>query len=148
MLEAPVGLAFFGPDLRFRWVNAALARLAGRSGPVAAGGQPSSVVPPGHALAGGSGGVTPVDPSDPLEPAGYAGRLPSEVWPEELAARAEAALRKVLADDAPVPEHGYPLADPASAEATGHASWFPVHDAAGEIAGAGLMLLELRSHPA
>ena len=133
MLEAPVGLAFFGPDLRFRWVNAALARLAGRSGPVAAGGQPSSVAPPGHALAGGSGGVTPVDPSDPLEPAGYAGRLPSEVWPEELAARAEAALRKVLADDAPVPEHGYPLADPASAEATGHASWFPVHDAAGEL---------------
>ena len=28
MLEAPVGLALFGPDLRFRWVNAALARFA------------------------------------------------------------------------------------------------------------------------
>jgi hypothetical protein len=29
MLEAPVGLALFGSDLRFRWVNAALTRLAG-----------------------------------------------------------------------------------------------------------------------
>jgi len=28
MLEAPVGLALFGSDLRFRWVNAALTRLA------------------------------------------------------------------------------------------------------------------------
>ena len=26
MLEAPVGLALFGPDMRFRWVNAALTR--------------------------------------------------------------------------------------------------------------------------
>ena len=49
MVEAPVGLALFGPDLRFRWVNAALARLEG------------------------------------TDPAGYADRLPSEVWPEELA---------------------------------------------------------------
>ena len=70
MLEAPVGLALFGPDLRFRWVNAALARLEG------------------------------------TDPAGYADRLPSEVWPGELAARAEASLRKVLADGAPVLEHG------------------------------------------
>ena len=27
LTDAPVGLALFGPDLRFRWVNAALARL-------------------------------------------------------------------------------------------------------------------------
>ena len=32
MLEAPVGLALFGSDLRFRWVNAALTRLSERSG--------------------------------------------------------------------------------------------------------------------
>jgi PAS domain S-box-containing protein len=112
MVEAPVGLALFGPDLRFRWVNAALARLEG------------------------------------TDPARYADRLPSEVWPEELAARAVAALRKVLGDGASVLEHGYPTADPASGAATGTASWFPVHDAAGEIGGAGLMLLELGGHPA
>src|ERR1700745_4247915 len=56
MLEAPVGLALFGPDLRFRWVNAALVRLgsAGQQG---------------------------------AEPSGYAGLLPSQVWPEPLAAK-------------------------------------------------------------
>ena len=32
MLEAPVGLALFGSDLRFRWVNAALTRLNGQTG--------------------------------------------------------------------------------------------------------------------
>ena len=32
MLEAPVGLALFGPDLRFRWVNAALTRLGRQAG--------------------------------------------------------------------------------------------------------------------
>ena len=31
MLEAPVGLALFGSDLRFRWVNAALKRLGGQA---------------------------------------------------------------------------------------------------------------------
>jgi PAS domain S-box-containing protein len=133
MLEAPVGLALFGPDLRFRWVNAALARLEG------------------------------------TDPAGYAERLPSEVWPEELAARAEAALRKVLADGAPVlargewgggkPPHdrgdsqggsggmGPPGRNQSSPRGY-TASWFPVHDAAGEVGGAGLMLLELGGHPA
>ena len=29
MVEAPVGLALFGPDLRFRWVNAALTHPGG-----------------------------------------------------------------------------------------------------------------------
>ena len=32
LTDAPVGLALFGPDLRFRWVNAALTRLSERSG--------------------------------------------------------------------------------------------------------------------
>ena len=31
MLEAPIGLALFGTDLRFRWVNAALTRLVGHA---------------------------------------------------------------------------------------------------------------------
>ncbi|HJY71896.1 MAG TPA: PAS domain-containing protein, partial [Streptosporangiaceae bacterium] len=107
MTEAPVGLALFGPDLRFRWVNAALARIAG-------------------------------NPKTP--DADHAEKLPSDVWPEELAARAEAALRKVLADDAPITESGYP--DEHSA------SWFGVHDAAGEITGVGLILFSDAGHPA
>jgi PAS domain S-box-containing protein len=40
--------------------------------------------------------------------ADHADKLPSEVWPEELATRAEAALRKVLAGGGPVTEPGYP----------------------------------------
>jgi PAS domain S-box-containing protein len=130
MVEAPVGLALFGPDLRFRWVNAALTQL---------------------------GGDAEADPSS------YAGLLPSEVWPAELAARAEAALRTVQASGVPMIEPGYPLISttdphpshlPQPVESTedadavssaggmsGCASWFPVHDAAGEIFGIGLTLL-------
>jgi PAS domain S-box-containing protein len=97
--QAPVGLALFGPDLRFRLANAALARLDG---------SPSG------------------------DPAGYAGLRPAEVWAEEPAAKAEAALRKVLADGELV------LAE----QGAGTASWFPVHDAAGEVSGVGLILVE------
>ena len=54
MLEAPVGLALFGSDLRFRWVNAALTRLSERSG------------------------EDPSAPSDPHpDPSAWAGLLPS-----------------------------------------------------------------------
>src|SRR6202453_3613442 len=81
MLEAPIGLALFGTDLRFRWVNAALTRLDG------------------HAEA---------------DPSSYTGRRPAEVWPEEIAVRAEAALRQVLAGDGPVTEPGYPPVTAAS----------------------------------
>src|SRR6266852_1201694 len=135
MLEAPVGLALFGPDLRFRWVNAALTRLDG------------------HAEA---------------DPSSYAGLLPSEAWPEQIASRAEAALRKVLADGAPMVEPGYPLVTSPTAEAaaavedgdaeaadadagqpgdttsvSGCASWYPVHDAAGQVFGVGLIMLNV-----
>jgi PAS domain S-box-containing protein len=183
MRQAPVGIALFGPDLRFRRVNAALVRLCGRAG---------------------------ADPSTPSDPSDYEGLLPSEVWAEEIATRAEAALRKVLADGMPLTEAGYPasvLASPGPADGTGparpagqagrpgrgdrsdegdqsdlgesaqavqgrqegqgvqgggvatdhapdkpggsgYASWFPVHDTAGEVSGVGLMLLEGGGHAA
>jgi PAS domain S-box-containing protein len=97
--QAPVGLALFGPDLRFRLANAALARLDGSS-------------------AG--------------DPSGYAGLLPADVWAEEAAAKADAAMRKVLADGVLVLE----------TQGAGTASWFPVRDAAGEVSGVGLILVE------
>jgi len=97
--QAPVGLALFGPDLRFRLANATLARLDGSSA---------------------------------ADPSGYAGLLPADVWPDEAAARAEAALRRVLADGVLVLE----------TQGAGTASWFPVHDAAGEVSGVGLILVE------
>jgi PAS domain S-box-containing protein len=123
MLEAPVGFALFGPDLRFRRVNAVLARLNG------------------HADA---------------DPSGYEGLLPADVWAEEVAARAEAALRKVLADGTAFTEPGQGgLGGTISPQDRGDsggekgsspreytASWFPVHNAAGEVSAVGLMLLE------
>src|SRR5580693_6707698 len=75
MLEAPIGLALFGTDLRFRWVNAALTRLDGRA---------------------------------EADPSSYTARRPTDVWPQEIAVRAEAALRQVLAGRGPVIEPGYP----------------------------------------
>jgi PAS domain S-box-containing protein len=119
MLEAPVGLALFGPDLRFRWVNAALARFSEKPG---------------------------------TEPSALRGLLPSQVWPEPVGAKSEAALRRVLDDGAPLTERGYPLVGPAAAadapaagdpDASGCASWFPVHDTTGQVFGIGLIMLNV-----
>ena len=101
MLEAPVGLALFGSDLRFRWVNAALTKLDGQAGADPSG--PSAPSAP---------------PSAPSAPLDWAGRLPSEAWPAHVAARAEAALRKVLDEGVPLTERGYP----AVSVSPGHAS--------------------------
>ena len=118
MLEAPVGLALFGSDLRFRWVNAALTRLDGQ---------------------------------EKADPSGWTGLLPSEAWPEHVATRAEAALRMVLDEGVPLAERGYPVMSPPAGspaavpaeDVCGCASWFPVHDAAGKVFGAGLIMLNV-----
>src|SRR5258707_13261534 len=105
MLEAQVGLALFGSDLRFRWVNAALTRLNGQAS---------------------------------TDPSGWTGQLPSEAWPEHVAVRAEAALRKVLDEGAPLAERGYPVMSPPvgvpgaaaaspAEDPRGCAPWVPVH---------------------
>ena len=110
MLEAPVGLALFGSDLRFRWVNAALTRLAGEP----ASGVRGDGVPPGAST----------------DPSGWTGQLPSEAWPEHVAVRAEAALRKVLEEGLPLAERGYPvMSTPAGAPgATASSSAAPAED--------------------
>jgi PAS domain S-box-containing protein len=141
-LEAPVGLALFGPDLRFRWVNAALVRL----------GESAEAVPLGPEVLD-SEVLSPEVPAvaAPAHPSACHGLLPSEAWAGPVAARAEAALRKVLGEDAPLTESGYPAvpapADPAGTPAaedvSGCASWYPVHDAAGQVLGVGLILLNV-----
>jgi PAS domain S-box-containing protein len=96
--RAPVGIALLGLDLRFRRVNATLARI--------------------------------VD----VPEADHADKLLAEAWPAALAARAEAAVRKVLADRDPVIEAGYP---------GGYsASWFIVPDADGQPSAVGLVLAQ------
>jgi len=173
MVGAPAGLALFGPDLRFRWVNAALMQLGADPGDAPSGdprGAGSAIADPPDVDPGAadSGDPDSRGPGPAADPASYVGRLPSEVWPAEIAARAEGALRAVLAQRAPLTESGYPLvpapvaggtdatsgasapadtsgsaADGSAADVSGCASWFPVRDAAGDIIGIGLILLNV-----
>jgi PAS domain S-box-containing protein len=98
--DAPAGVAFLGTDLRFGWVNPALARLYGH------------------------------------DQAEFPGRPMAEVWPAKDAAKAEAALRQVLAEDQPVTEASE---DPASNRVY---HWFPVHGPDGAQIGAGLIVAQ------
>jgi PAS domain S-box-containing protein len=98
--DAPAGVAFLGTDLRFGWVNAALARLYGH------------------------------------DQAEFPGRPMAEVWPPKDAAKAEAALRQVLAEDRPATEASE---DPTSNRVY---HWFPVHGPDGAQIGAGLIVAE------
>jgi PAS domain S-box-containing protein len=98
--DAPAGVAFLGMDLRFGWVNAALARLYGH------------------------------------DQAEFPGRPMAEVWPAKDTAKAEAALRLVLAEDRPATEASE---DPTSNRVY---HWFPVHGPDGAQIGAGLIVAE------
>ncbi len=70
-----------------------------------------------------------------IEPAAQIGRTPAEVWPPALAASAESAVRKVLADGLPVTD-GLPGAgiDPGSGGQIA-LSWYPAHDGGGTVTG-------------
>jgi PAS domain S-box-containing protein len=91
----------------------------------------------------------------------HLGRKPSEVWPAALAARAEAALRRVLDDDRPVLEADQPVvaADasqapaeepPADRQRHWAFSWFPSHDGQANMTGVVLIADDItdRQHSA
>src|SRR5487761_850942 len=90
----------------------------------------------------------------------HPGLLPSQVWPDSLASRAEAAIRHVLADDQPLFEPDQciggtpaasgpaPVAADPPAEPAGQArhwafSWFPSHDPEGDISGVALIAVDV-----
>src|SRR5215470_16736533 len=94
----------------------------------------------------------------------HLGLLPSQVWPESLAARAEAAIRHVLIDDQPLFEPDQCIGGPSAGDgraadrvsgATGTDavtapqarhwafSWFPSHDPEGEISGVALIAVDV-----
>jgi PAS domain S-box-containing protein len=112
--DAPAGMAVLDTDLRFVWVNPALARIYDR----------------------------PV--SD------FAGQPVAAVLPAVDAARAEAALHRVLAQGRPATETfetgaaGTPGAPPG--QRTFH--WFGVRGADGALAGAGLIVIAATGRPA
>ena len=93
--------------------------------------------------------------------ADHIGHPPSRVWPEPLAARAEAAIRKVLDHDQPVFEPDQPIGMRKGAGRAGEKngggehlgarpqdrhwsfSWFPSHDPEGAISGVALIAVDV-----
>ena len=103
--DSPTGVAFLGADLRFAWVNPALARFYG------------------------------------MAEADFPGRTVAEAWPPVDAARAEAAIARVLADDGAAVETfaaGGPASSGGPVVRVFH--WFPVHDIDGSVLGVGLVI--------
>jgi PAS domain S-box-containing protein len=130
MLEAPVGLALFGPDLRFRWVNAALTRFTEKPGA-----EPS--------------GLRGLLPSQAWpEPAGAQAEAALRQVLDDGAPRTERGYPALSAspmagpagDSAAAPP---PSPVPADADISGCASWFPVHDTTGQVFGVGLIMLNV-----
>ncbi len=72
----------------------------------------------------------------------YIGRLPSQVWPEDLGVRAETAVRRVLSADEAVIEADQAVG---AGEEVRHwsFSWFPSHDPEGEITGVVLIATDI-----
>jgi PAS domain S-box-containing protein len=117
--DSPAGMAFFSADMRFVWVNPALARMYDR------------------------------------DVKAFPGQRPAVLWPAVDAARAEAALRRVLSDDQPATDT-FPSGAGVSPGAEGGASaeggtsgtsgpwvfhWYPVHGKDGGVCGAGLTVV-------
>jgi PAS domain S-box-containing protein len=146
--EAPIGFAFFGPDLRVRRINQTLARLDGLDLEAHLGLLPSQVWPGTlasrvesavrHVLADGQ----PLYESD--QPVGEAGSAaPQSVGPQSASPLAAGPLsagplsastgRPALGDDAPGRDEDRQWAF----------SWFPSHDPDGNVAGVALIAVDV-----
>jgi PAS domain S-box-containing protein len=146
--EAPIGFAFFGPDLRVRRINQTLARLDGLDLEAHLGLLPSQVWPGTlasrvesavrHVLADGQ----PLYESD--QPVGEAGSAaPQSAGPQSagplsagpLSASPQSAStgRPALGDDAPGRDEDRQWAF----------SWFPSHDPDGNVAGVALIAVDV-----
>jgi PAS domain S-box-containing protein len=107
--EAPVGFAFFGPDLRFRRASAALAALAGLEPADLAGRMPAEVWPPDLAALAESALGRVLASGVPLEPAsapsaglsGPAGRWAFSWFPSHDADGLVAGVTLIAADQSP-----------------------------------------------
>jgi PAS domain S-box-containing protein len=129
--EAPIGFAFFGPDLRFRRINQTLARLAGLALDAHLGLLPSQVWPSMLAsrvesavrqvLAEGQPlyeSNQPVSPADATAGTTRAGQPGSAAAPASSAGRGRDARQWAF-------------------------SWFPSHDPEGNIAGVALIAVDV-----
>jgi PAS domain S-box-containing protein len=106
-----------------------------------------------------------------VDQAGHVGRTPAQVWPQSLAARAESAIRRVLASNQPLVEPDQPVVGAAMAAAAAGVepgadpgrtdpdsgggvrgaqqvrqwglSWFPSRDPDGDITGVALIAVDV-----
>ena len=140
MLEASVGLALFGLDLRFRWVNAALTRFTEKPGA-----EPSGLhgLLPSQAWPGPAGARADValrrvlGDGAPLTERGYPALSPSSM----AGPVAPSSMAGPVGDSAAAPSPS-PVS-PGDADTSGCASWFPVRDATGQVSGVGLIMLNV-----
>jgi PAS domain S-box-containing protein len=126
--EAPIGFAFFGPDLRFRRVNRVLARLAGLDPAEHVGRTPAEVWPAAlaDAAAGALGRV-------------LAAGVPLVAAPP--AGTGDATLDSL--DSAGLDSAGAESPGPAGPWAL---SWYPSHDSDGLVAGVALIAEDRSPH--
>ena len=131
--EAPIGFAFFGADLRFRRVNAALAQLAGIEPAGHIGRTPAEVWP--AALAAGAQAALSSVLAD--------GR-PLESEPgDDARVSPQAPAGHVHADGLPA-DHAGAGGSAAGRPAAQHwrFSWYPSHDPDGDLAGVALIAVD------
>jgi PAS domain S-box-containing protein len=144
--EAPIGFAFFGPDLRFRRINQTLARLDGLDLEAHLGLLPSEVWPGTlgsrvesavrHVLAEGQ----PLYESNQPVGAADAAADPARPAPADTAASGPGAPGSAVNGPAapPAGNAGRPRDDRHWAF-----SWFPSHDPGGNIAGVALIAVDV-----
>jgi PAS domain S-box-containing protein len=141
--EAPIGFAFFGPDLRVRRINQTLARLDGLDLEAHLGLLPSQVWPGTlasrvesavrHVLADGQPLLESNQPVGETGPAAPESAAPEQARPEQ-AAQADSAPATGL-----VPGSGLGQDD----DRQWAFSWFPSHDPDGNIAGVALIAVDV-----
>ena len=150
--EAPIGFAFFGPDLRVRRINQTLARLDGLDLEAHLGLLPSQVWPGTlasrvesavrHVLADGQ---PLLESNQPVSEAGSPAPAPAAPGPAAPAPAAPGAAGLELArPEQPGPTDAAPGPGPGQDNDRQWAfSWFPSHDPDGNIAGVAMIAVDV-----
>jgi PAS domain S-box-containing protein len=136
--EAPIGFAFFGPDLRFRRINETLARLDGLDLEAHVGLLPSQVWPGSLASRAESAvrhvlteGQPLYESNQPVTPAEASAGPAAEAAPASAANGAQRSTADGPGDDKPSDDRHWAF------------SWFPSHDPEGNIAGVALIAVDV-----
>ncbi len=141
--EAPIGFAFFGPDLRFRRINETLARLDGLDLEAHVGLLPSQVWPGSLASRAESAvrhvlteGQPLYDSNQPVTPAEASAGPAAEAAQPHAANGADRPREDRPRDDRP-------RGDRPRDDRHWAFSWFPSHDPEGNIAGVALIAVDV-----